>query len=140
MTMEELMGPSSWKKQRNGWKSWGLSAFFMGTRWKWSLLYINLCFLYVYIFLQLSKFKSGTFSPWTIHINPALYIKPLVLLYMLRIRARKAALKEQQVHHPKPEQHATGPGIHREPCMHKLFLYYRELLPWLCMSHRNIDV
>ena len=78
MTMEELMGPSSWKKQRNGWKSWGLSVFFMGTRWKWSLLYINLCFLYVYIFLQLSKFKSGTFSPWTIHINPALYIKPLV--------------------------------------------------------------
>jgi hypothetical protein len=25
--MEELMGPSSWKKQRNGWKSWGLSVF-----------------------------------------------------------------------------------------------------------------
>ena len=44
---------------------------------------------------------------------------------MLRIRARKAALKEQQVRHPTPAQPATGPSIQREPCMHMhmWFLY-----------------
>ena len=31
---------------------------------------------------------------------------------MRRIRARKAALKEQQVRDPKPEGPATGPCIH----------------------------
>ena len=72
------MGPSSWKKQRNGWKSWGLSVF------SWELVENGrkkfIWFLNSYI--QLPIFKSRTFSPLTIDVNPALYIKPLVLKYI----------------------------------------------------------